>query len=113
MWQPTPDEIEEIKLINGEQSVEEDRYYLTMLPILFEHVKEVCNNNFGHREGTQPDIPPGVKIYMAKVIAFNKNKMGLRSRKMGSVSYSYDVEFPNSMDHYIRPYKKVKFHALR
>lgn len=113
LYKPTNEDVEEIKQINGWQGVEQNDYISTMLPLIFDHVKTECNNDFGHVEDVPPEIPSGVKIYMAKVIEFNRNKMGVKSRKMGSVSYSYDVEFPNSMDRYIRPYRRLRFRAQR
>ncbi|WP_203364719.1 hypothetical protein [Bacillus sp. REN10] len=108
MWQPTQDEIEQIKLINGEQGTAKDGYYRTMLPLLLEHLEIYCNNKF-----TPPDIPGGVRIFMAKAIQHNCQKAGLKSRSMGTVSYSYDLEFPGSMYMYLAPYRRLKFHALR
>ncbi|MED4461858.1 phage head-tail connector protein [Metabacillus fastidiosus] len=108
MWKPTPEEIKEIKGINRERSTVNDDYYGAMLPILLEHVEAYCNNSF-----RPPDIPGGVKIFLAKAIEHNQLKTGLKSRSMGSVSYSYDLEFPETLYKYLRPYKKVKFHASR
>lgn len=108
MWEPTTEEIEEIKLINGEQGTVKDKYYGAMLPLLLDHVQEWCNNTF-----TPPNIPGGVKLFLAKAIQFNQNKAGLKGRTMGTVSYSYDLEFPASLYTYLRPYRRLKFHASR
>lgn len=109
MWKPTLHDIEEIKLLNGEQGDGKDEYYSAMLPLLLEHVQAECNNSFGD----PVTIPGGVKIFMAKAIQHNQNKAGLKSRTMGTVSYSYDLEFPESIYRYLRPYKRVRFHASR
>lgn len=113
MWEPTADQIKEIKLINGEQGTGKDEYYRAMLPIIFDEVKEHCNNTFGETESGPPALPGGVKLFMAKAIQFNENKAGLKGRSMGSVSYSYETEFPESLYKYLRPYRKVKFRVQR
>ncbi len=113
MWEPTAEQIKEIKLINGERGTEKDDYYRAMLPIVFDEVKEHCNNTFGETETEAPVLPGGVKKFMAKAIQHNENKAGLKSRSMGSVSYSYETDFPESLYKHLRPYRKVRFRAKR
>lgn len=111
MWEPTQQQIEEIKAINGVQGAAQDEYYRIMLPIVFDEAKAYCNNTFGETDLLQPEIPGGVKQFMAKRIQFSQNKAGLRNRSMGTVSYSYESEFPKGFYDTLRPYKKVKFRA--
>ncbi|MBT2661943.1 hypothetical protein [Bacillus sp. ISL-45] len=113
MYKPTDDEVKEIMLINGESRTEQMEHYRTMLPLLFDHVKEECNNTFGDSETTSPVIPGGVKIFMAKAIEFYQNKTGLRNRSMGTVSYSFESELPRSLYNNLRAYRKVRFRAQR
>lgn len=112
MWEPTAEEIEELKVINGEKSTDKDETYRVMLPILFEHVEEYCNFKFPRDATGRPLIPGGVKMFIAKVIQHNQIPAGLSSRKMGTVSYDYAEDIPQGLYSYIRRYRKVKFHAF-
>ena len=111
---PTDADVAEIKAILNidPTNTTHNDYIKTMLPLLFESVSIYTNNNFG---GIQTDgtirIPGGVKIYMAKALELNLIKGGLKSRSMGSVSYTYDLETPDSVKAMLRPYKKVTFNA--
>lgn len=111
---PTALDVDEIKGILNIQDSTHDDYIMTMLPLIFEDVMVQTNNNFGGllTDGTIR-IPGGVKIYMAKTIEQNLNQAGLKSRSMGSVSYSYDTEVPENVKRLLRPYKRLKFHATR
>lgn len=113
MWNPTIDDIEEYKNINEEQSSNHDKYYMTMLPLLLDYVEEYCNHRFPKDSNGKPNLPGGVKIFLAKSIQHNMTKAGIKSRSMGSVSYSYDLEFSDSLLKYLRPYKKVRFRSLQ
>ncbi|GLC89336.1 hypothetical protein [Lysinibacillus piscis] len=108
MWQPTQEEIDLLKQMNGVTGAKHDAFYQAMAPVLFDVAKDHCNGNWEPSE-----MPQGVRLFIAKAIQFNMQTTGLNSRRMGSVSYSYDTEFPNAIWTYLRPYKKVKFHALR
>lgn len=113
MFEPTQQQINEIMAINGVQGAEATEHYRVMLPIVFDEAKAYCNNTFGETDLLQPEIPGGVKQFMAKRIQFSQNKAGLRNRSMGSVSYAYESEFPKGFYDTLRPYRKVKFHAQR
>lgn len=108
MWEPTQEEIDLLKQMNEVTGAKHDAFYLAMAPILFDVAKDHCNGKWEPLE-----MPQGVRLFIAKAIQFNVQKTGLTSRRMGSVSYSYDTEFPKAIWTYLRPYKKVKFHALR
>ena len=110
---PTPLEIDEIKMILGWQGTESNEYLTTMIPLLVDHVTEYCNNTLGQDQTPPARLPGGVILFIAKACEHNKQKAGLKSRTMGSVSYAYDLEFPSSLMTYLRPYRKVKFHASR
>jgi hypothetical protein len=107
---PTPDDVAEIKAILNIQDSKHDDYIITMLPLLLEDVMVYTNNNFGGISATgSMNIPGGVKIYIAKTIQHNLNVSGLKSRTMGSVSYTYDLDFPDSFKRYLKPYKRLRF----
>lgn len=107
---PTPEDVAEIKGILNIHDSKHDEYIKTMLPLLFEDVMIYTNNDFG---GISPEgaviIPGGVKIYLAKALEHNLNASGLKSRTMGSVSYTYDLDFPESFKRYLKPYKRLRF----
>ncbi|MFP7199685.1 hypothetical protein SFC08_01810 [Lysinibacillus halotolerans] len=105
-WQPTDDELNELKLLNNENGVNHDAFYRALAPILFETAQEYCN-----QEWLPEEMPGGVKLFIAKAIQFNKNPTGLSGRKMGTVSYSYNTEFPTAIWTYLRPHKRVRFHV--
>lgn len=71
-------------------------------------VIEWCNNSFLNDAGTEV-LPPGVKIFISKAQEYLQNKSGVRERTMGSVSYTYEMDFPPALLRLLRPYKKVKF----
>ena len=113
---PTDADVEEIKGIQeipyGEDK--HDAHIKLMLPLMLESVMAYTNNDFG---GIQSDgtlrIPGGVKIYLAKAIERNRIDKGIKSRSMGSVSYTYDVSIQSDLKDHLKPYKKVKFNAIR
>ncbi|MGE7092533.1 phage head-tail connector protein [Lysinibacillus sp. NPDC048646] len=108
MWQPTQEDIEQLKLLNGVNGAKHDEFYRAMAPILYDVAKVHCNGKWELEK-----VPSGVMLFIAKAIQFNMTPTGLQGRSMGTVSYSYDTEFPKAIWTYLRPYKKVKFHALR
>ncbi|WP_416144908.1 phage head-tail connector protein [Planococcus koreensis] len=115
-YKPSEKDIDEIKSINGisAEVTKHDDYYRTMLPMLLEVVVGHTNNTFG---GVYPDgsinLPGPVKIYLAKALERSLMTTGLKSRSMGSVSYSYDTSVPKELEGFLAPYKKVRFRASR
>ncbi|MGE7946476.1 phage head-tail connector protein [Lysinibacillus sp. NPDC093688] len=108
MWQPTQEEIEQLKQLNEVTGAKHDAFYRAMAPVLFDVAKDHCNGKW-----EPSDMPQGVRLFIAKAIQFNTQSTGLKGRTMGTVSYSYDTEFPKAIWTYLRPYKKVRFRALR
>jgi len=108
LWQPTQEEIEQLKQLNGDTGAKHDAFYCAMAPILFDVAIDHCNDTW-----CPETMPQGVQLFIAKAIQFNMQTTGLKGRVMGTVSYSYDTEFPKAIWTYLRPYKKVKFYALR
>jgi hypothetical protein len=104
---------DEVKTILRIQDEGHDMYLSVMVPILEQHVIDHCNNQFTKDSHGEVVYPGPVKLFIAKACEFNMGATGLKGRSMGSVSYTYDLEFPGTLYQYLRPYKKVKFRAFR
>lgn len=107
-WTLTDEEVAYYKSLNQDQKANGE-YYKTMLPILLELVNHECDQNF------KPDALPGnVKLFLAKAALFYSMGTGVKSRKMGSVSYSYELsELPVSITTLLNRYRKAKYHVFR
>lgn len=81
----------------------DDAYLDIMIPILID-----LANNETNRDYTELDLPHGIKLFIAKAIEYNKTQGGLQARSMGSVSYTYDTDFPNSIMSLLKPYKRIR-----
>ncbi|WP_433958849.1 phage head-tail connector protein [Cytobacillus horneckiae] len=103
---------EEVKKILQIKTTKHDEYFETMIPLLIDWVATHCNNSFKDKLG-QLALSGGVKIFIAKACEHNMNVSGVSSRSMGSVSYTYDMDFPPAIMNLLKPYKRVKFHASR
>jgi hypothetical protein len=99
---------ESVKAILQIKTSNHDPYIEVMVPLLVEFTKEWCNNSFKNEQDKE-EIPSGVQIFVAKSIEYLMNKSGVASRTMGSVSYSYDLDFPPSVMKFLKPYRKVRF----
>lgn len=110
---PTEEDVTAIKGIMGQTDSSKDEYIKLMLPLLLESVMAYTNNNFDITAEGSMRIPGSVKIYIAKAIERNTMQTGLKSRSMGSVSYSYDTSIPDELKDLLKPFKKVRFHASR
>lgn len=111
MDEPTVIDIEEVKKIIGFKTDKHDEYLTTIIPLLFEYVVAYCNNDFTSKG--EVVMPGGVKIFIAKACEHNMQSAGLKGRAMGTVSYTYELEFPESIIRFLRPYRRLKFHASR
>lgn len=100
--------IEEIKAIM--QRSASDEYLNVMVPLLEDYVKAECNNTF--RKNGKTVYPGGVKIFIAKACEHNLTVSGVSSKRLGTVSYSYDLDFPESLRRLLNPYRRVRFHAF-
>lgn len=110
---PEQEDVNEIKAIMqmSESDTSKDAYIKTMLPLFLESVMAHTNNQFSYTAEGKLRIPGGVKIYLAKAIERNTMKTGLKSRSMGTVSYSYDTSVPEELKSHLAPYRKVKWDA--
>ena len=95
--------ITEVKVILSISTSKHDVYFATSIPLFTEYAEGYCNRTF-----TEP-LPGGIKIFVAKACEYNMQQSGLSSRSMGSVSYSYETDFPPSLLKLLKPYRKVGF----
>ncbi|KIL46161.1 phage head-tail connector protein [Jeotgalibacillus campisalis] len=102
-------DVEKVKsMIGFSNTTKHDAYLTEMIPLIVERAKEYCHNDFKDHNGEEA-LPAGIKIFVAKGCQFNLNKAGLKSQSMGSVSYTFDTNFPASYYKEIQTYRKVRF----
>ena len=53
-----------------------------------------------------------VYLFIAKAVRLNMVPVELNSRSMGTVSYKYNTEYPDSMLSLLTPYRRLKFHVI-
>ena len=107
------DLIEEIKAMSPKLGEGHDVFLSVMVPALTDYVVDQCNNQFAKNGYGDIVLPGPVKIFIAKACEYNIQSTGLKERKMGSVSYSYDLQFPSTLHQYLRPYRRMRCHANR
>lgn len=107
-WIPSDEEVAYYKSLNQDKSKNED-YYKVMLPIVLDNVNEEYNQNFN-----QANLPGAVKLFLAKAVQFYSNSgSGLKSRSMGTISYTFDFStLPSTLTGLLARYRKVKFIAF-
>ncbi|MFY0744743.1 hypothetical protein AB1K09_19950 [Solibacillus silvestris] len=114
MWQPTPDEIAYYKRV-GQGTELDDEYVKDTLPLLLEWAQEQTTVQFKY-----PNLPVGVKLFLAHALKFfGSAQIGLKSEKMGSVSFSYDfAALPSFVTDFLSEYgygrkrNRARFHVL-
>lgn len=107
-WIPSTEEITYYKGLNQDKASNED-YYKSMLPLLLEKVNEDYTQSFDHI-----NLPANVKLFLAKATQFYSGSPGLKSRSMGTVSYSFDFsELPETITGLLVRYRKAKYHVFR
>jgi hypothetical protein len=97
-------ELQEVKNILNIADTKHDLYMDTVIPLYIEYVKDYCNNQFVEKD----ELPGGVKIAVAKMVEFNLNKSGISSKSMGEVSYTYSLDFPQSILRILQPYSRIR-----
>jgi hypothetical protein len=100
---------EEVKKLLQIKTTKHDEFLDAMIPLVIEDVKVKCNNLFLDPVTGEERLPGGVKIYVAKACQYNMQPSNLKSRTLGNVSYSFDLEFPASITKSLAPYKRLKF----
>ena len=118
MWEPRLSDIAVFKKMNQVKSGAHDEYYLTMLPLLVDHVERYIVEQCGGRaferiENNKPVLGSGETLFIAKALQHGSRDVSVKSRSMGTVSYSYNLDFPHSLYAEYLPRRKVKFHASR
>ncbi|WP_107839446.1 hypothetical protein [Metasolibacillus meyeri] len=112
MWNPTAEEIAYYKKIANDKNATNDEYYEVMLPLVLDMLNEQLCQKF-----TQDTLPSSLKIFLAKATNFFGGNGALKSRSMGSVSYSFNfTELPSALTDLLTPYnacRKAKFHVFQ
>lgn len=90
------------------KTAQHDDYLNEIVPDVIAFTKDYCNNQFLD-ENNAVVLPPGVKLFIPKACEYLLNKAGVTNRKMDTVSYTYDMDFPPGLIKLIRPYKRVRF----
>lgn len=98
---------QEVKDILGITTIKHDIYINTVIPLFIEFTQDHCNNSFTD-ENEILSLKGGVKIAIAKMIEFNMNKAGQKSRNFGEVAYSYETDFPVSILRLLEPYRRIR-----
>ncbi|CDQ22574.1 phage head-tail connector protein [Halobacillus karajensis] len=100
--------VEKVKLRLGITDTKHDEFLQEVAPDQLDYAKAYTNNPFTNDEGVEV-IPGPVILFVAKACEFNMGQTGLRSRSMGEVSYSYEIDLPKGIIKLLKPYKRVKF----
>ncbi|PCF70800.1 phage head-tail adapter protein [Staphylococcus delphini] len=112
------DVYEEVELYlkaNGVEITDDERQLFEMeVDGILEDVKDITNNNF-IKDG-KVTYPYRVKKYVADVIEYFRRpevKKNLKSRSMGTVSYTYNDGVPEHISNALNRYKRAKFHVYK
>jgi hypothetical protein len=97
-------DLQAVKVRAGINTTKHDEYLTEIIPDVIGFAKDYCNNQF-----PDEDMPSGVKVFVPKACEYLLNAAGVKERTMGSVSYSYEMDFPPALLRLLRPYKKVRF----
>jgi len=102
--------IDNIAIIGQIDKLKHATFLNVMVPLLLEFAEDKCNTKFDEVDvdgNLQP--PTGVKVFIAESIKHNLSAQGIASRSMGSVSYSYDTDFPDKITKHLNPYKELRW----
>lgn len=99
--------VEKVKLRLGITDTKHDEFLQEVAPDHLDYAKVYTNNTF-LEDGVEV-IPGPVILFVAKACEFNMGQTGLKARKMGEVSYTYETDLPASIVKLLKPYRKVKF----
>lgn len=113
-YEPSSSDIDFVKSTLGPKWDDADLLIRSLLPAAYEFVVGATSNDFGGvRNDGSIEVPASVRLFMAKYIELISKDTSLKSRSMGSVSYSYQSEIPSALMSLLRPYKRMRFHAAR
>lgn len=113
MWQATDEEVTYFKALAQIKGDKSDEYVKMMLPLLAEHVAEYVYDAIGE-EVVAPisDMKASYKVFIAKALQHNMTNAGVKGRSMGTVSYTYNIDFPKALYGQYLPRKRAKFHVF-
>lgn len=109
---------EDIKLLLKKNGVEvksdEEEIFKMEVDGILEDVRDITNNDF-MKDG-QVIYPYSIKKYVADVLEYYQRpevKKNLKSRSMGTVSYTYNDGVPDYISGVLNRYKRAKFHPFK
>ena len=113
MWQATDEEVTYFKALAQIKGDKSDEYIKMMLPLLAEHVAGYVYDAIGE-EVVAPisDMKANYKVFIAKALQHNMTNAGVKGRSMGTVSYTYNIDFPKALYGQYLPRKRAKFHVF-
>ncbi|WP_194747584.1 phage head-tail connector protein [Staphylococcus chromogenes] len=94
----------DVKMLNGTRidDVSNDDVINKLILAYKQVAEEYCNQVF------DDPLPGGVKKFIAECIKYGASG-NIASRSMGTVSYTYVTDVPNSMYKYLKPYRKLRW----
>lgn len=109
-WNPSTDEINELIILAGEK-VSNDliAHYTALAPVLYDVACSWCNRTFDMDTDGNRERQSAVKLFIANAGQFYKLKVGLISRSMGTVAYSYSEDIPPSVYRPLKPFRKLRW----
>lgn len=111
MWKPTSNEINEIIVLNGDKiTTQLVDHYTALAPVLYDIGCSWTNNLFDMAESADRQKQSAMKLFIAKAGKyFETTELGLLSRSMGTVAYSFSEEIPATVYKPLKPYKKLRW----
>lgn len=110
MWKPTSDEINGIITLNGEKATAKRvDHYTALVPVLYDVGCSWSNNVFDMLDSADRQKQSAMKLFIAKACQYFEIKIGLVSRSMGSVAYSFTDEIPATVYKPLKPYRKLRW----
>lgn len=109
-WTPTTDEINGIIALNGEKATAKRvDHYTALAPVIYDVGCSWANNIFDMSEDADRQKQSAMKLFIAKACQYFELKIGLVSRSMGTVAYSYTDEIPATVYKPLKPYRKLRW----
>lgn len=109
---------EEIELLLNKNGIEinpDEREVFEMeVDGILEDVRDITNNDF-FKDG-QVVYPFKIKKYVADVLEYQQRpevRRNIKSRSMGTVSYTYNDGIPEYITDVLKRYKRAKFHVYK
>ncbi|MEK4700368.1 hypothetical protein MKX47_12295 [Solibacillus sp. FSL R7-0668] len=110
MWEPNEEDITHLIVLAGEKTnAKRTAHYTELAPVLYDVACAWCNQLFDMAADADRKKQSAVKLFIAKAAQYYELKVGLVSRKMGSVAYSFAEEIPSIIYKPLKPYRKVRW----